>query len=164
VQAIKNTLWAVYDWMFSTIWIVESTRNDGKVDIYRKTFWHEISGNVLELGPGFAGSLKLLAHATTNNGSFHVDPNIITSYTALEPNPFMYTRLQANAETNGFSVDYDIKSYPEGKSLNTASPKAGAVVPFKIVRGTLDDIKNIPEAVLAQAPFDSILTSFSLCT
>ncbi|KAJ2059751.1 hypothetical protein GGI17_004223 [Coemansia sp. S146] len=162
-QMIKNTLWSVYDWLFSTMWIVESTRNDAKVDIYRKMIWPEISGNVLELGPGFAASLKFLAHTTTNDGSFHVDPNVIKSYTALEPNPFMYARLQGNAEANGFNVNYDRLSYPDDKVHNTVSPKPD-MVPFKIVRGTLDDAANIPKAVLAQAPFDSILTSFSLCT
>ncbi|KAJ2688059.1 hypothetical protein IWW39_002477 [Coemansia spiralis] len=145
------------------MWIVESTRNDTKVDIYRKTIWPEISGNVLELGPGFAASLKFLAHATTSDGSFHVDPNVIKSYTVLEPNPFMYSRLQGNAEANGFNVNYDRLSYPDEKMQNTVSPSPG-MVPFKIVRGTLDDADDIPKAVLAQAPFDSILTSFSLCT
>ncbi|KAJ2834232.1 hypothetical protein FBU31_001796 [Coemansia sp. 'formosensis'] len=163
VETIKNTLWAIYDWLFSTFWIIESSRNDNKVDVYRKMVWPEISGNVLELGPGFAGSLKFLPHATTTDGSFHVDPNFITSYMALEPNPFMYGRMQGNAETNGFNVEYDRQSYPDDKVRDTASPKPGKV-PFKIVRGTLDDAKAIPEAVLAQAPFDSILTSFALCT
>ncbi|KAJ2007259.1 hypothetical protein GGI04_001583 [Coemansia thaxteri] len=154
---------AVYDWMFSTMWIIESTRNDNKVDVYRKTIWHEISGNVLELGPGFAGSLKFLAHATTSDGSFYVDPDVIQSYTALEPNPFMYPRLQNNAEVNGFAVDYDRLSCVGCNVQDTDLPKAG-LVPFKIVRGTLDDPENIPKAILEQAPFDSILTSFSLCT
>ncbi|KAJ2461660.1 hypothetical protein GGF42_000049 [Coemansia sp. RSA 2424] len=145
------------------LWIVESSRNDVKVDVYRKMIWPEISGNVLELGPGFALSLKFLAHTTTSNGSFYVDPNVVKSYTALEPNPFMYPRLQANAEANGFCVEYDRTSYPDKKAQDTAMSNT-RTVPFKIVRGTLDDVANIPEAVLAQAPFDSILTSFSLCT
>ncbi|KAJ2317118.1 hypothetical protein GGI00_006845, partial [Coemansia sp. RSA 2681] len=84
----KNTLWSVHDWLFSVLWIVGSSCNVVKADAYRKMIWPEISGNVLELGPGFAEALKFLAHTTTNDGSFYVDPNVVKSYTALEPNPF----------------------------------------------------------------------------
>ncbi|KAJ1861753.1 hypothetical protein LPJ78_005154, partial [Coemansia sp. RSA 989] len=51
--------------------------------------WPEISGKVLEVGPGFAKALQFLNHVTLNDGTFAVDPNTIHSYTALEPNPFL---------------------------------------------------------------------------
>lgn len=117
----------------------------------------------MEVGPGFAGSLKFLAHSTKNNGAFTVDPTFVYSYTALEPNPFMYEKMQQNAETNGFGVEYDPTTCANYTKKNTPLTKQEAV-PFNIVCGTLDDPYDIPQAVLDKAPFDSILTSFSLCT
>ncbi|KAJ2393263.1 hypothetical protein H4S02_000308 [Coemansia sp. RSA 2611] len=149
--------------MFKTLWIVESERNNIKVDGYRKMIWPEITGNVLELGPGFAESLRFLNHVTASDGSYVVDPHTITSYTALEPNAFMYGNLQKNAETNGFCVEYDCKSYPEGADAGTHASRED-MVPFRIVRGTLDHASTIPQAVLDNAPYDTVVTSFSLCT
>ncbi|KAJ2677207.1 hypothetical protein IWW42_000012 [Coemansia sp. RSA 1085] len=140
-----------------------SERNNAKVDVYRKMIWPEISGKVLEVGPGFAESLRFLNHVTLNDGTFAVDPNTIHSYTALEPNPFLYSRLHANAESNGFCVQYDRKSYPECTEVDTLATRKN-MVPFTIVRGTLDNFDKIPQAVLDGAPYDTILTSFSLCT
>ncbi|KAJ2161221.1 hypothetical protein GGF46_001649 [Coemansia sp. RSA 552] len=125
--------------------------------------WPEIQGKVLEVGPGFAESLRFLTHTTLNDGSYVVDPNTIRSYTALEPNTFLYSRLSESAISNGFHVEYDQESYPEGKDASTA-PVRDNMVSFNIVRGTLDDPDNIPQAVLDNAPYDTILTSFSLCT
>ncbi|KAJ1933583.1 hypothetical protein GGF37_006676, partial [Kickxella alabastrina] len=102
-----------YDWLFSTFWIIESKRNDDKVNVYRNMIWPDISGNVLELGPGYAQSLKLLRHTTMKDGSESVDPAFIQAYTVIEPNSFMYGGLQKNAEDNGFRVKYDTLSYPE---------------------------------------------------
>ncbi|KAJ1812841.1 hypothetical protein LPJ60_006471 [Coemansia sp. RSA 2675] len=97
------------------MWTVEITRIDNKVDIYRKMLWPEIPGNVLELGPGFAVSLKLLAHTTTSDGSFHVESSIFKLYTVLGPNSFMYSQLQDNAEDNGFNVNYAHLDHPDEK-------------------------------------------------
>ncbi|KAJ1965826.1 hypothetical protein GGI12_000513 [Dipsacomyces acuminosporus] len=163
ISSIKN-IWAAWqDWAFSKIWIGESRRNDAKVDVYRKTLWPEISGKVLEIGPGYAASLKHLQHKVLADGSSIVDPSVIRSYTALEPNEFLFGGLQRNAESNGFNVEYDRKSIPGCTESNTAEPKKGRCK-FTIVRGTLDDPSQIPEHVLANAPYDSILTSFSLCS
>ncbi|KAJ2726976.1 hypothetical protein GGI07_000093 [Coemansia sp. Benny D115] len=82
---------------------------------------------------------------------------------SLEPNAFLYGRLQKNAELNGFKVEYDTVSYPEGAKITTMAGRDD-LVPFKIVNGTLDNSEGIPQAVLDEAPYDSILTSFSLCT
>ncbi|KAJ2663303.1 hypothetical protein IWW48_001405 [Coemansia sp. RSA 1200] len=153
----------VADWLFKSLWVWESRRNDVKVDVYRKMIWPEISGKVLDLGPGFAKSLKFLSHATSGDGSFVVDPAVISAYTALEPNPFLYDKLHRNAEENGFSVRYDSHSYPEGAGRDTRAAREDAV-PFSIVRGTLDDAGRIPQAVLDGAPYDTVLTSFSMCT
>ncbi|KAJ2369558.1 hypothetical protein H4S01_000925 [Coemansia sp. RSA 2610] len=138
----------MYDWLFSKFWLLESERNDDRVNAYRRQVWPEVKGKVLDLGPGYAQSLELLTMSE------------ISSYVALEPNPFMYEKLQANAEKCGFSVEYDKLSYPEGKS--ESADQSG--VPFKIVRGVLDDRKTIPQAVLDNAPYDTVLTSFSLCS
>ncbi|KAJ1749229.1 hypothetical protein LPJ79_003883 [Coemansia sp. RSA 1821] len=162
-QHISSTYESICDWLFKLLWIVESERNNAKVDVYRKMIWPEISGNVLEIGPGFAESLRFLNHVTLNDGTFAVDPNTIHSYTALEPNPFLYSRLHANAESNGFCVQYDRKSYPECTEVDTLATRKN-MVPFTIVRGTLDNFDKIPQAVLDGAPYDTILTSFSLCT
>ncbi|KAJ2342000.1 hypothetical protein IWW50_000894 [Coemansia erecta] len=161
--AVSGSLASVYNWYFKMLWLVESERNNVKVDSYRKMLWPEISGNVLELGPGFAESLRFLNHVTISDGSYVVDPNTITSYTALEPNTFLYNRLHESAETNGFCVEYDRKSNPDGTEVGTTATREG-MVPFRIVRGILDDPDNIPQAVLDNAPYDTILTSFSLCT
>ncbi|KAJ2241020.1 hypothetical protein GGH97_004441, partial [Coemansia sp. RSA 475] len=162
-SSVSNGLSLTADWLFKTLWLVESDRNNAKVDTYRKALWTEISGNVLELGPGFAESLRFLTHVTISDGSHVVDSNTITSYTALEPNVFLYDQLHKNAETNGFCVEYDHKSYPNCKELGTI-PTRENMVPFNIVRGTLDDPDNIPQCVLDNAPYDTVLTSFSLCT
>ncbi|KAJ2296581.1 hypothetical protein IW139_003285, partial [Coemansia sp. RSA 353] len=162
-SSVSNGLSLTADWLFKTLWLVESDRNNAKVDTYRKALWPEISGNVLELGPGFAESLRFLTHVTISDGSHVVDSNTITSYTALEPNVFLYDQLHKNAETNGFCVEYDHKSYPNCKELGTI-PTRDNMVPFNIVRGTLDDPDNIPQCVLDNAPYDTVLTSFSLCT
>ncbi|KAJ2778236.1 hypothetical protein H4R18_004712 [Coemansia javaensis] len=154
---------SVYDWIFSTAWVIESKRNNRKVDVYRKMVWPEIRGKVLEVGPGYAESVRHLAHTTASNGAFVVDPGTIHSYTALEPNPFMYGGLQKNAEDNGFCVTYDTKTTDRGPEAGTRSGRDGAV-PFAIVRGTLDDPDNIPQAILDEAPYDTVVTSFSLCT
>ncbi|KAJ1667143.1 hypothetical protein IW140_001603 [Coemansia sp. RSA 1813] len=151
----------VADWFFNKLWIWESRRNDAKVDMYRKMLWPEISGKVLDLGPGFAKSLEFLCHATASDSSYAVDPAVIHSYTALEPNPFLYDKLHKNAEQNGFCVSYDRQTFPEGLGLE--STKDG-MIPFNIVRGTLDDASKIPQAVLDGAPYDTVLTSFSMCT
>ncbi|KAJ1787446.1 hypothetical protein LPJ59_005729, partial [Coemansia sp. RSA 2399] len=153
----------VADWLFKKLWIWESCRNDAKVDMYRKMLWPEISGRVLDLGPGFAKSLEFLCHTTANDSSYVVDPAVIRSYTALEPNPFLYDKLHKNAEDNGFCVSYDQLTYPEGAGLDMESTKDD-MVPFNIVRGTLDDESKIPQAVLDGAPYDTVLTSFSMCT
>ncbi|KAJ1900277.1 hypothetical protein LPJ66_001589 [Kickxella alabastrina] len=152
-----------YDWLFSTFWIIESKRNDDKVNVYRNMIWPDISGKVLELGPGYAQSLKLLRHTTMKDGSESVDPAFIQAYTVIEPNSFMYGGLQKNAEDNGFHVKYDTLSYPEGAAVTTMAANDDSI-PFTIVKGTLDEFNNIPKAVLDGAPYDSILTSFSLCT
>ncbi|KAJ2543947.1 hypothetical protein EV175_005937, partial [Coemansia sp. RSA 1933] len=154
----------VADWLFKKLWLWESCRNDAKVDMYRKVLWKEISGKVLDLGPGFAKSLEFLCHTTTSDSSHVVDPAVVHSYTALEPNPFMYDKLQKNAEDNGFCVRYDHQSYPEGAGMDTECAKKDDMVPFNIVRGTLDDESTIPQAVLDGAPYDTVLTSFSMCT
>ncbi|KAJ2801374.1 hypothetical protein H4R20_003696 [Coemansia guatemalensis] len=125
--------------------------------------WPEVTGKVLEIGPGFAESLRFLKHTTTNDGSYVVDPHVINSYTALEPNKFLYGNLDKNAHSNGFSVEYDDKTNPECKPKSNTSAGANAV-PFKIVCGTLDKFENIPQAILDGAPYDTILTSFVLCT
>ncbi|KAJ2610619.1 hypothetical protein H4S08_003528 [Coemansia sp. RSA 1365] len=75
----------------------------------------------------------------------------------------MYNGLQENAEKNGFCVKYDYDSYPEC-TISDTKDSDKELVPFKIVRGTLDDPNNIPQAVLDGAPYDTILTSFALCT
>ncbi|KAJ2785841.1 hypothetical protein GGI15_001788 [Coemansia interrupta] len=159
---VTRTLSSIYDWLFSALWIIESERNDEKVNVYRKLIWPQISGKVLELGPGFAQSLKFLQHATLRDGSSAVDPSVVRSYTVLEPNTFLYDRLQGNAELNGFRVSYDPVSYPEGANVSTMA-SGDENVPFSIVKGTLDS-DDIPQAILDEAPYDSILTSFSLCT
>ncbi|KAJ2161222.1 hypothetical protein GGF46_001650 [Coemansia sp. RSA 552] len=97
-----------------------------------------------------------------NDGAYSVDPTVVESYTALEPNPFMYGGLQKNAEDNGFCVKYDGETYPDGKG--TPVKDYQDLVPFHIVRGTLDDEAQVPTSVLANAPYDTIITSFSLCT
>ncbi|KAJ1644486.1 hypothetical protein LPJ64_003852 [Coemansia asiatica] len=160
---LTGLLSSTYDWFFSALWVIESERNDAKVNVYRKTIWPDISGKVLELGPGYAQSLQFLKHATLKDGSEAVDPTAIKSYTVIEPNTFLYGGLQKNAELNGFHVSYDTLSYPEGASITTMA-SGDENVPFKIVKGSLDDPDNIPQAVLDEAPYDSILTSFSLCT
>ncbi|PIA19687.1 hypothetical protein COEREDRAFT_36998, partial [Coemansia reversa NRRL 1564] len=121
---------------FTFQWSFLSVGQDERTDPYRSVLWKEAYGNVLELGPGFSSSLKHLHHKTTNDSSYNVDPAVIHSYTALEPNPFMYNGLQENAEKNGFRVKYDHENDPN----------------------------NIPQAVLDGAPYDTILTSFALCT
>ncbi|KAJ1821761.1 hypothetical protein LPJ75_000637 [Coemansia sp. RSA 2598] len=151
------------DWLFSAFWTIEGERVDSKVYAYRKPIWSEISGKVLELGPGYAQSLRLLQHTTLKDGSEAVDPAVIKSYTVIEPNTFLYGGLQKNAETNGFRVSYDTLSYPEGASITTMA-SGDENPPFMIVKGSLDDPINIPQAVLDEAPYDSIVTSFSLCT
>ncbi|KAJ2081104.1 hypothetical protein H4R24_002575 [Coemansia sp. RSA 988] len=75
----------------------------------------------------------------------------------------MYSGLQENAERNGFYVEYDHVSYPECTIQGTKGSHE-ELVPFRIVRGTLDDSNNIPQAILDGAPYDTILTSFALCT
>ncbi|KAJ2689079.1 hypothetical protein GGH99_002899, partial [Coemansia sp. RSA 1285] len=159
----------VADWLFKSLWVWESRRNDVKVDVYRKMIWPEISGKVLDLGPGFAKSLKFLSHATAADGSHVVDPAVISGYTALEPNPFLYAKLHRNAEENGFAVRYDAASCPEGagrdaRAATKKKEEEEGAVPFTIVRGTLDDAGRIPQAVLDGAPYDTVLTSFSMCT
>ncbi|KAJ2081103.1 hypothetical protein H4R24_002574 [Coemansia sp. RSA 988] len=125
--------------------------------------WPDISGKVLELGPGFAESLRFLSHTTTNDGSYVVDLHVTNSYTALEPNKFLYDNLHKNANANGFCVEYDHKTNSEFKETDTTLDSANAV-PFKIVCGTLDKLADIPQAVLDGAPYNTILTSFVLCT
>ncbi|KAJ1880147.1 hypothetical protein H4R99_006780 [Coemansia sp. RSA 1722] len=159
---MTSMLSLAYDWFFSALWIIESERNDEKVNVYRKMLWPSISGKVLELGPGYAQSLKFLKHTTLKDGSTSIDPAFIQSYTVLEPNTFLYNRLQKNAELNGFHVTYDTMSYPEGNAIVTMGG-GDENVPFSIVKGTLDG-DEIPQKVLDEAPYDSILTSFSLCT
>ncbi|KAJ1729390.1 hypothetical protein LPJ61_003546 [Coemansia biformis] len=154
---------AINDRYFSAIWTVESKRNNRKVDVYRKEIWPEIKGKVLELGPGYAESLRHLDHATATDGAFVVNPGTIHSYTALEPNPFMFGGIHKNAETNGFHVTYD-ESTTVGHQSASAAPARDNAVPFAIVRGTLDDADSIPQAILDEAPYDTIVTSFSLCT
>lgn len=117
----------------------------------------------MEVGPGFAESLQHLAHSTKTNGDYTVDPTVVQSYMVVEPNPFMYGRMQQSAESNGFHVEYDPKTCPGYTKKNTAQTNEDSV-PFKITRGTLDNSNDIPQAVLDKAPFDSVLTSFSLCT
>ncbi|KAJ2646759.1 hypothetical protein IWW40_005186 [Coemansia sp. RSA 1250] len=68
----------------------------------------------------------------------------------------MYEKLQQNAQQNGFVVQYD-ETCLERKELATTG-----LVPFTIVRGTLDN--SIPQTVLDNAPYDTVITSFSLCT
>ncbi|KAJ1821762.1 hypothetical protein LPJ56_001073 [Coemansia sp. RSA 2599] len=145
------------------MWAIEGDRVSNRLDIYRKPIWSKISGKVLELGPGYAQSLQLLQHTTLKDGSEAVDPAVIKSYTVIEPNTFFYGGLQKNAETNGFRVSYDTLSYPEGASITTMA-SGDENPPFMIVKGSLDDPNNIPQAVLDEAPYDSIVTSFSLCT
>ncbi|KAJ1801849.1 hypothetical protein LPJ56_006332, partial [Coemansia sp. RSA 2599] len=87
---VYNMLSLTYDWLFSAAWVIESERNDGKVNVYRKTLWPDISGKVLELGPGYAQSLQFLRHTTLKDGSEAVDPAVIKSYTVIEPNTFLY--------------------------------------------------------------------------
>ncbi|KAJ1989436.1 hypothetical protein GGI25_006076 [Coemansia spiralis] len=159
----KGVISSIADWLFKILWIFESRRNDAKVDMYRKMLWPEISGKVLDLGPGFAKSLEFLRHATATDGSYAIDSAVVHSYTALEPNPFLYSHLHKNAEKNGFCVQYDRQSYPDGKESNTVAVRDN-MVPFTIVRGTLDKKSLIPQAVLDGAPYDTILTSFSMCT
>ncbi|KAJ2719795.1 hypothetical protein GGI07_004990 [Coemansia sp. Benny D115] len=75
----------------------------------------------------------------------------------------MFSKIHKNAKLNGFNVSYDLTSYPAGTYSDTKASKEGQV-PLKIVRGSLDTLDNIPQAVLDNAPYDSIMTSFSLCT
>ncbi|KAJ2449534.1 hypothetical protein EV183_004846 [Coemansia sp. RSA 2336] len=148
------------DWAFSIIWKVESARHEEHINNYRREIWPEIYGKVLDLGPGLAASLKLLQHKTSSDGKYVVDSNHIQKYVAVEPNSFLFSGLQKNAEDNGFLVNYansqdssqDIQDAPEG------------TVPFIIVRDTLDDPDKIPSAVCDNGPYDTVLTSFSLCT
>ncbi|KAJ2711998.1 hypothetical protein H4R19_002980 [Coemansia spiralis] len=155
---------AIRDWVFSAGWTIESKRNNRKVDQYRKMIWPEIQGKVLELGPGYAESLCHLTHMTATDGAFVVDPGVVHSYTALEPNPFMFGGLVKNAEENGFRVAYDdVTTKGHQSATLAAAPREGAAQ-FNIVRGTLDDANNIPQFILDEAPYDTIVTSFSLCT
>ncbi|KAJ2801373.1 hypothetical protein H4R20_003695 [Coemansia guatemalensis] len=144
-------------------WTFLGVGQDERAEPYRSKLWKEAYGNVLEVGPGFSASLKHLQHKTTKDSNYVVDPDVIHSYTALEPNPFMYGGLQENAEKVGFCVDYDHDSYPECTMSGTEDPHK-ELVPFKIVRGTLDNSNNIPQAILDGAPYDTVLTSFVLCT
>ncbi|KAJ2829375.1 hypothetical protein IWW50_000892 [Coemansia erecta] len=151
------------DWRFSFQWTILQDGQDARAEKYRKTIWPDISGKVLELGPGYASALEHLPHKTTSTGKFLTDPDIIQSYTALEPNPFMFDGLQKNAENHGFRVEYDRQTCTEDTYQDTVTDN-GDLMPFSIVRGTLDDSEDIPQSVLDNAPYDTIVTSFSLCT
>ncbi|KAJ2726975.1 hypothetical protein GGI07_000092 [Coemansia sp. Benny D115] len=164
VYSIFNKLLVIIrDWIFATGWVVVGPRLAERVDTYKEIIWPRINGNVLEIGPGFAESLRFLPRATLKDGSEVVDPKIITSYTIVEPNAFMFEKMQQNAERYGFNVRYDTMSFPEGAKIVT---KAGSseMATFNIVKGTLDYVDDIPEAVLKNAPYDSIAASSALCT
>ncbi|KAJ2799659.1 hypothetical protein H4R21_003474 [Coemansia helicoidea] len=160
---MTNIFATAYDWIFSAGWTIESKRNNRKVDVYRKAIWPDIQGKVLELGPGYAESLRHLTHMTATDGAYVVDPGVVHSYTALEPNPYMFGGLHKNAEENGFRVAYDDATTAGHQSTAAAAPRDNAPQ-FTIVRGALDDSNCIPQAILDEAPYDTILTSFSLCT
>ncbi|KAJ2628010.1 hypothetical protein H4R22_004114, partial [Coemansia sp. RSA 1290] len=93
-------------------------------------------------------------------GKYVVDSNHIQKYVAVEPNSFLFSGLQKNAEDNGFLVNY---ASSQGNCHNMQDTLKDAV-PFTIVCDTLDNPDNIPSAVLDNAPYDTVLTSFSLCT
>ncbi|KAJ1828027.1 hypothetical protein LPJ70_007347, partial [Coemansia sp. RSA 2708] len=160
---ISSRIAAFADWAFSFNWSSESKRQDERANPYRSRLWLDVTGKVLELGPGFSSSLKLLPHKTTSAGQYLTNSEVIQSYTALEPNPFMYGGLQKNAEANGFRVKFDRNTIADDTVHDTAVTSDG-LIPFDIVRGTLDDPGQIPQLVLDNAPYDTVITSFSLCT
>ncbi|KAJ2338610.1 hypothetical protein GGF43_006838, partial [Coemansia sp. RSA 2618] len=135
---------------------MENDRQDTRANKYRTNLWKEVSGKVLELGPGYGSSLELLPHKTASDGQFITDPDVIQSYTVVEPNPFMFEKLQQNAEKHGFCVKYDRQTCTEGDNYDTVTDN-DRLVPFNIVRGTLDDSENVPQSTLDNAPYDTIV-------
>ncbi|KAJ2502883.1 hypothetical protein GGH96_000753 [Coemansia sp. RSA 1972] len=150
-------------YMFYVTWSVISSGQDTRANTYRKNLWSDVYGKVIELGPGFGASFDHLPHKTASDGQFVINSDVIQSYMAVEPNPFMFEKLQANAEGHGFSVNYDLQTCMDNNNQGTVTDNSDSV-PFTISRGTFDDPESIPQTVWDNAPYDTVVTSFSLCT
>ncbi|ORX74742.1 hypothetical protein DL89DRAFT_254529 [Linderina pennispora] len=139
---------STYDWAFSKIWLGESTRNDIKADPYRRQIWPDYPWQ----GSGDRAWLRLLAQAPT------------APHRHFRPAAY---RPQANHLLHGARaqpVPLQGPSRPTPRNVGSPWSYDRGGVPFNIVRGTLDDENEIPKFIRDEAPYDSIVTSFALCT
>ncbi|KAJ1936737.1 hypothetical protein EC988_008109, partial [Linderina pennispora] len=90
----------IQDWSFNKMWERMSPGNAERIHPYRQELWRQMTGKVLEIGPGFGDPLK------------YVNKRQVTSYIAMEPNKFMHEHLVANARDSGFFVQYDLGTCP----------------------------------------------------
>ncbi|KAJ1941285.1 hypothetical protein FBU59_003542, partial [Linderina macrospora] len=137
----------IQDWSFNKLWERASPGNAERIDPYRQELWKELTGKVLEIGPGFGDSLK------------YVDKKQIALYVAMEPNQFMHEHLVANSRDHGFFVQYDVGTCPMAQMTTDIS---GSKPLLTVVNGTLDG--EIPKYVLDNAPYDYIASSLVLCS
>ncbi|KAJ2684666.1 hypothetical protein IWW39_004766 [Coemansia spiralis] len=130
----------VQDWAYAKTWTLASGFTAERVDSFRAPLWkNEISGNVLEIGPGLGDSLLLLSRERVGR------------YVALEPNRHFHGVLADNAKRAGFmSVGYDAESSPGASDGE-----------FTIVNGTLD---GVPKYVAEHGPYDTVVSSMVLCS
>ncbi|KAJ1960232.1 hypothetical protein GGI12_003913 [Dipsacomyces acuminosporus] len=149
------------DWGFDKLWQQISGVSAKRIHPYRKELWSEVHGNVLEIGSGYGEAFSLLPRAKSNEQA--VDSGRILKYIALEPNAFLHQKLDDNAQSNGFLVQYDKHTCPD--ATVTSSDKAAKAGPLlTIVNGTLDDPLSIPKYIQSNAPYDYILSSLVLCS
>ncbi|OLY82063.1 Methyltransferase OMS1, mitochondrial [Smittium mucronatum] len=115
---------------------------------YKKDFYKDVKGSVLEIGPGYGTTLK------------HLNSEKISKLVLLEPNKEFLEQLKKTASELGY--DEEVQSSTE-KSNPDSSLKHGNKATI-IVNDSLVSQNSIPKALTDNGPYDSIISSLVLCS
>ncbi|PVU93131.1 hypothetical protein BB561_003438 [Smittium simulii] len=153
------------DNVFTYTWSRMSPFSDKSLEKHKSELFKQVSGNVLEIGPGLGTTLKYLS----------IDN--IDKLVQVEPNQAFYPKLRQEALRLGYQVKYITNESPNipipPAAESEASQQDGNAKEMSakisknmlIYNGTLEDAEGNPTpSLVANGPYDSIISSLVLCS
>ncbi|OMJ29955.1 Methyltransferase-like protein 7A [Smittium culicis] len=125
-----------------------SDKVDKFLSKYKKEFFSDVKGKVLEIGPGYGTTMQYLNFSK------------IDKYVLLEPNEKFHGKLEATASKLGINVDR-ARGNKESKNTESDIKSKNSVI---IVEEFMTGADSIPPVLSENGPYDCVISSLVLCS